>query len=238
MNVFDERILPPPESACLRVPLPASHDVLLEEGLAPRDAVKPEAGDVDGLVRAGGQQLGHGPPGPRRLLEPVAGEAVAEHEVVDVRVAPDDGILVERVVLVEARPRGGHLEAAKGLAPLVERRPDDLLEQVMVHGVQRADVVVVWVAARLWRRHAAQELAAPPLGAKVDAGRVHDERRGPARRDPSRLPRPAAASHVEGEDAPLARGDGERGHPGAAQPDQLAGEGPRRVHHLAGANER
>lgn len=88
MNVFDERILPPPESACLRVPLPASHDVLLEEGLAPRDAVKPEAGDVDGLVRAGGQQLGHGPPGPRRLLEPVAGEAVAEHEVVDVRVAP------------------------------------------------------------------------------------------------------------------------------------------------------
>ena len=44
------------------------------------------------------------------LLQPVAREAVTEDQIGDVRVATDDGVLIERVVLIEARPGGEHLE--------------------------------------------------------------------------------------------------------------------------------
>ena len=64
-----------------------------------------EAREVDGAVAAIDDEFGNGVARGRALLQPVAGEAVGEEEVRHLRVRADDGVLVERIVVVVARPR-------------------------------------------------------------------------------------------------------------------------------------
>ena len=87
----------------------ALDDVLLVDRLATQHTLKAEARHVDRLG-ASGDDLGDSAPRGRRLLQAVAGESIAQHQVGHVWVPADDGVLVEGVVLVEARPRGAHLE--------------------------------------------------------------------------------------------------------------------------------
>eukprot|EP00601_Ochromonadales_sp_CCMP2298_P011402 CAMPEP_0173246958 /NCGR_PEP_ID=MMETSP1142-20121109/17622_1 /TAXON_ID=483371 /ORGANISM="non described non described, Strain CCMP2298" /LENGTH=72 /DNA_ID=CAMNT_0014179271 /DNA_START=187 /DNA_END=405 /DNA_ORIENTATION=- len=58
------------------------------------------------------------------LLQPVPREAVAKHQVGDFRVQPDDSVLVEGVVFVEAGPGGLELEVAEGGHAVVKGWPD------------------------------------------------------------------------------------------------------------------
>jgi hypothetical protein len=83
----------------------SSPHVRLEERRVPRDAPKVQAGEVDGFVRPGVDELRHGPPDARRVLEPVAAKARRDHEVRGVRVPPDECVLVQRAELVQPRPR-------------------------------------------------------------------------------------------------------------------------------------
>src|SRR5262245_13237316 len=62
--------------------------------------LKPEAAQVEGAVSAIGDQLGDGAADRRRLLQPVAAEAVGEVEVPNLRMRPQDRVLIERIVVV------------------------------------------------------------------------------------------------------------------------------------------
>src|SRR6185312_10993515 len=73
-----------------------------------------EAAQVQRAVSAIGDQLGDSPANRRRLLQPVAAEAVGEVKVPNLRMRPQDRVLVERVVVVMSDPRPHQLERLEG----------------------------------------------------------------------------------------------------------------------------
>ena len=66
---------------------------MFEDRCVVEDALKGEARQVDGSELAVRQQLRHRPAGGRGLLQAVTGKAIAKHQVGDIRVVADDGIL-------------------------------------------------------------------------------------------------------------------------------------------------
>ena len=137
-------------------------------------------------------QLGDRAAGGRRLLQAVAGEAVGKHEIRDLRMPPDHGVLVERVVVVVPGPGALQLERFHSGHAMRQRRPDHLVEQRIVDlEIGRARVGV------LRRRDAADvDLA---LGPYPHAARIDHQRHAGQRR--------AARDH---EHAALARLDRQR----------------------------
>lgn len=90
-------------------PPPPSDYVPLQDGLLVQDALKVERTEVNGLKASVQNELGDGAPDGRRLLEPVATEARGEVHVVHQRVRAHHRVLIERVVVIESRPRSRHL---------------------------------------------------------------------------------------------------------------------------------
>jgi hypothetical protein len=62
----------------------------------------------------------------------VAGEAVRIDEVVDLRVAADDGVLVEHVVIVVAGPGADDPERLESRNAGGKRRPEFIFEDPMI----------------------------------------------------------------------------------------------------------
>src|SRR5262245_27591546 len=109
-----------------------SYHVSLGQRLAIGDARVAEAREVNGLVAPVQDQFGDGAAGARPLLRAVAREPVGEIEVGDPGMRADDGVLVERVVVVEAGPGAHHLDALEGGHALSELRPHVGLEEGVV----------------------------------------------------------------------------------------------------------
>lgn len=97
-------LLPP-----LSVVSPPLHDVPLQHGLPGQDAAEVEAAQVQRGEVPVQDELGHGAARGGGVLQAVAAEAGGEVHVGDERVRPDDGVLVEGVVVVETGPRARHL---------------------------------------------------------------------------------------------------------------------------------
>ena len=113
-------------------------------------------------------QLGDGPAHRRRVLQAVAGEAVGEIEVGDLRVGADDCVLIESVVGVVAGPGRCPLDRREGRDAGGQRRPHDLLEPAVLDLEIEAIGILV-----LGRRDAADVLVA--LGADIDPAGVDQQ---------------------------------------------------------------
>lgn len=79
-----------------------------------RDALIPERRAIDRAIAAMHDELRQRLADRRRLLQAMAGKAVGEEEVVDLRMRPDHRVLVERVVVVMAGPRARRLNGFEG----------------------------------------------------------------------------------------------------------------------------
>src|SRR6266478_1110299 len=145
-----------------------SDDVQLLERCARGDALVAEAAKVERTERASDDELAERPSGGRRLLHAMPAETIDKIHVFEAGVTPDDGILIEGVVVVEAGPSALRLEGGKGRHAIGQRRPYDLVE----HRVIDIEILAVRVLV-LGRRDAAEEVAA--LGPEKDAGRVDNE---------------------------------------------------------------
>ena len=75
-------------------------------------------------------------PGGGRLLRAVSGEAVGEIEVGQLRVRADDGVVVERVEVVEAGPGIDHLDAFERRHARRQLRPDLAVEEAVIDVVE------------------------------------------------------------------------------------------------------
>src|SRR3954452_24311558 len=69
-----------------------------------RDTLIAEQSEVERYKLLMRDQFGDRAPGGGRLLQAVAREPVGENEILDLRMAPDHGVLVERVVVVMPGP--------------------------------------------------------------------------------------------------------------------------------------
>ena len=78
-------------------------------------------------------ELGHAPSDRRRLLETVTGEAVGVDEVGHFVVGADDHVVVDGVVGVVPGPLRRDLDSFERRDAVDERRPDLLLEDVVIH---------------------------------------------------------------------------------------------------------
>lgn len=228
--------------------LPPSHrceprgldDGALEQRLAGAQAVEPEVGDVERHIAAMADELGHGAAHGRALLDAVPGEAVGENGVVELRVGPDEAVLVDGVVLVIAGPGVDETQTLQRRDAVGQRRPDQILEQGMVNRQRR----IVRVARR--RRRDTRDVVTP-LGPQPDAARVDEEgtaaqglggvddehraRAGPHRQvDPQHggnRPCPGAGGidhDVTSEALAVAQLDGGDPPPGPFRADELSGE--------------
>lgn len=83
----------------------SADDVALDHVAPGRDPLETEDRQVERDVSAMDDQLGDGTADRRRLLDAVAAEAIGEQQVLDLRMAADDRVVVERVHLVVAGPR-------------------------------------------------------------------------------------------------------------------------------------
>src|SRR5581483_12131142 len=83
-------------------------------------------------------ELGHGAAGGGSLLRTVAGEAVGEIEVGEVGMGADDGVLIERVVVVVAGPRVDHLDGGKRRHTPRKAWPHLAVEEIVVDGLEVA----------------------------------------------------------------------------------------------------
>src|SRR5262245_51506494 len=81
-----------------------SDHVSLEQRLSSGDTWIAEAREVERAEAVVQDQLGDGASGGGALLRTVSGEAVGEIEVRQFGMRADDGVVVERVVVVEAGP--------------------------------------------------------------------------------------------------------------------------------------
>ena len=79
-------------------------DILFSARSILYDSVERELAEVNTVCSVIQYQLAHCPAHRRSLLETMAAEAVGEDQVGDDRMGSDDGILVERVVLVITSP--------------------------------------------------------------------------------------------------------------------------------------
>src|SRR5215468_4902827 len=115
-------------------------------------------------------QFGYRASGRGTLLRAMAGKAAGEVEVGELRMRADDGVLVERVVVVETGPRVHNLDALEHWHARRQLGPHIAVKESVV------DLIEV-VGGRLFvffRGLAAQE--EPPLGPEPHAGRVDGER--------------------------------------------------------------
>src|SRR6266436_4289692 len=119
-------------SACVTVPWKLDH-VQFDDGAPLGKAIVAEAGQVDAAIGAIRNHLGGRPAGGRRLLKPMAAETVGEKEIRDIRMGPQNRVLVNRIVVVVACPGAGELNAFEGGNALGKGRPDRFLEQVVVN---------------------------------------------------------------------------------------------------------
>lgn len=86
------------------------YHVHLLERFIPDNSVEGECTKVYGVSPAIQYDFTHCPPCGWRLLDPVTTKPINEHKVRDNRVSSDDGILVQRVVLVVTSPRTLNLQ--------------------------------------------------------------------------------------------------------------------------------
>src|SRR6185369_8067663 len=100
-----------------------SHHVQLPDRFACGYPFITERRKVERAIAAMHDQLGDGAADCRRLLDAVAREAGGEDQAVDFRMAADDAILVEGVVLVVARPGIDHLGRLEGRHAVGQHRP-------------------------------------------------------------------------------------------------------------------
>ena len=157
-------------------------------------------------------QLGDGAARGGGLLRAVSGKAVGEVEVGQLRVRADDGVVVERVEVVEAGPGIDDLDALEGRNARRQLRPDLAVEEGVVDVVE----VLGGRLAALVGRQAAQEQ--PALRAEPDAGRIDGQRRA--------LQRVGSLAAVDDVDVALARLDRQ---PQAGQRRQLSRPGTGRI---------
>src|SRR5690606_37023879 len=80
-----------------RIPPPLSDDIELAIGAVRRDAIVMEHAAIYGLVAAMHNPFRKCPRGARGLLQAVTGKPVAEQEIRNVPVRPDDRVLVEGI---------------------------------------------------------------------------------------------------------------------------------------------
>ena len=66
--------------------------------------VEGKLAEIYGVSSAVKYDLADGPPSCRGLLDPMPAKPIGEHQVGDHWVSPDYGILVQRVVVIVARP--------------------------------------------------------------------------------------------------------------------------------------
>src|SRR5438552_1490818 len=145
-----------------------SDDIQLLERRARGDPLVAEAAKVERPERSANNEFAKRPSGGLRLLHAMPTEPIDKIDIVQAGMAPDDGILVEGVVVVETGPGALHLEGGEGGHAIGQRGPYDLVE----HRVIDVEILAVRVLV-LGRRDAAQEVSA--LGTKKDAARVDDE---------------------------------------------------------------
>src|SRR4051812_14861552 len=117
-------------------------------------------------------ELGDAAADGRRLLQPVAGEAVAEIKVRDLGGRPDDGVVVEEVHVVGAGPGAARPDRLEGRHAMRKRRPDPLLEERPVDLLGRGIVVV---PARVRARRRGGPADKPPALRRAPAAGVVDE---------------------------------------------------------------
>src|SRR5437879_2865139 len=133
----------------------SSDDVQLFERCARDDALVAEPTEVERPEGAGDDELAERPPGGWRLLHAMPAEPVDKIHIFEAGVTPDDGVLVEGVVVVETGPGALHLEGGESRHAIGERRPHDVLE----HRIVDVEILAIRILI-LRRRNAAQEVAA------------------------------------------------------------------------------
>ena len=69
-------------------------------------ALEGEAPQVNRFELAGGEQLGYGPTGGRGLLQPMSAEPVAQHDILQLWMKPNDGILERAITQISAKAAG------------------------------------------------------------------------------------------------------------------------------------
>lgn len=89
-----------------------SHNVPLQHGLLLHNPLESEVAEVQSFEVPVQDEFCHGATHGGRVLQAVAAEAGGEVHVVDQRVHANDAVLVEGVVVVEARPGAAHLFSA------------------------------------------------------------------------------------------------------------------------------
>src|SRR5258708_28105401 len=144
------------------------YEVRLLERCGGGDALVAEPTEVERPKGAGDDEFAERPSGGRRLLHAMPTEAIDKIHIFKTGVAPDDGVLVKGVVVVETGPGALHLEGGEGRHAIGEGRPDDLIE----HRIIDVEILAVGILI-LRRRNAAQEVVA--LRPEEDAARVDDE---------------------------------------------------------------
>ena len=171
-----------------------------------------------------GQATAHG----RALLQAVAREAVGKHQVVAGRVHADQGVVVEGVHLVVARPGALQTQGLKRRNACGQRGPD-MVVKGFVGGLQRRKVGVLVGG----RRKSGDET--PALGAQPDAAGVDEQGAARQLRRAGNMEHRAPLAHHRQRDA---RPRGNRCRPGAARVHcKTAGQGaaaaqPHRLHVL------
>lgn len=85
------------------------HNISLQYGFLLHNASEAKVAQVQRFKVTIHNEFGHGTAHSGGLLQAVAAEAGGKVHVVDQRVHPDDGVLVEGVVVVETRPGTLHL---------------------------------------------------------------------------------------------------------------------------------
>src|SRR4030095_8002904 len=109
-----------------------SDDIELSDRAALCHPLIAEQREIERDEAAMGDQLGDRAPGGGRLLQTVTRETVGENEVADLRMPPDHGALVQRIVVVVTGPGALQLERLHGGHPMRQGRPHGVVELVVV----------------------------------------------------------------------------------------------------------
>ncbi len=91
----------------------------------------------------------------RTMLQAMTGETGTHVEIGDVRMHADEGVLVQSAIFIVTGPCIGHLDRVKSRHAVVKRRPDHLLEQVVV------GVVILIVGCRVFQWRATGDCRRP-----------------------------------------------------------------------------
>src|SRR4029079_3528999 len=145
-----------------------SDHIALEKRRLLEDALEAEALEIDGAVLPMDDELSNGIAGSRPLLQAVAGKAIGEEEIRNLRMRPDDGILVEGVIVIVADPGIDDLDRLESGDTGGERLPDVLLEPAIL------DFPVHFLGlVGFFGRQAANELRT--FGTEINAGDIDGE---------------------------------------------------------------